>query len=433
MNLPPSAAASAPPSSAPPRNWPRLLVNALVTLVVLAVAAVTFVLSYAGVHAIALQGGVSVQLARLYPGLFDAVLVIACVAAVVLRDARWWARAWAWLVVIVILGAIGAADVLNAANYALQHRPTEGVVAAAPVVAVLLAFSLLLTVLRQTRPQAAEAPPGPRGRAARRAAGQQPSAPIVTAPLDAVPLDTVSFDAVPFDAVPFDAVPVAAGAVPRPPAPPMALPPAPPPGIAETQVMPAYPGDAGEAAETGQDLPAPDEAPTGEEAAPETSDAPLAADTPDATDTPDAADGHAAADSPAVDEQNPSAEPTEAVGAEASPAADAEPTAEPAPQPAQAPRPESRAIRYASSAASESGSDPYWESEVDPDLAGQVYPVLTSDPDIDTSGYHPGEPQDVDDTDAPPFATAPFASVPRLNRMRVSPIPPTDENDDEQG
>ena len=41
-------------------------------------------------------------------------------------------------------------------NYTLRHRPTEGVVAAAPVVAVLLAFSLLLTMLRQSRPRAPE-------------------------------------------------------------------------------------------------------------------------------------------------------------------------------------------------------------------------------------------------------------------------------------
>ena len=95
-----------------------------------------------------------------------------------------------------------------------------------------------------------------------------------------------------------------------------------------------------------------------------------------------------------------------------------------------APRPAPQAIRYASSAASESASD-YWDSDVDPALAGQVYPVLTSDPDIDTSGYQPDEPQDVDDTDAPPFATAPFASVPRLNRMRVTPIPPTDSDDED--
>jgi hypothetical protein len=38
----------------------------------------------------------------------------------------------------------------------------------------------------------------------------------------------------------------------------------------------------------------------------------------------------------------------------------------------------------------------------------------------------PGEVID----DAPPFATAPFAAVPRLNRVRSAPTPP--EGDDEE-
>ena len=84
----------------------RRLANFLVALVVIAVAAAVFVFSYDGVHAIALLGGVSGQLARYYPGLFDAVLVIACVAAVMLRDGRWWARLWAWVVTIVVLAVI---------------------------------------------------------------------------------------------------------------------------------------------------------------------------------------------------------------------------------------------------------------------------------------------------------------------------------------
>jgi len=379
MNFPPSAAAPAPPSSsAPRRNWPRLLLNAAVTLVVLAVAAATFVLSYAGVHAMALQGGVSVQLARIYPGLFDAVLVIACVAAVVLRDGRWWARCWAWLVVIVILGAIGVTDVLHATNFALRHRVTEGVVAAAPVVAVLLAFSLLLTVLRQSRPPA----PG--------------AAPAVATPIDASPIDATAIDAVPV---------VAAGAVPRPPAPPIALPPVPPADLApdatappaETVEIPAYPVDPDEAADAGETA-----APTREE------------DAPEAEATPD--------DPTASDDPTPPTEPTEPTEAVVPEAQTPDHADEPVPE-APPTRPATLAIRYASSAAAED-----WESEVDPDLAGQVYPVLTSDPDIDTSRY-PDEPQDAADDDAPPFATAPFASVPRLNRVRVTPIPPNDEDD----
>ena len=67
-------------------------------------------------------------------------------------------------------------------NYTLRHRTTEGIVAAAPVVAVLLAFSLLLTLLRQSRTQRAAAGSGraTSGRADRRrcrAALDLPAAP----------------------------------------------------------------------------------------------------------------------------------------------------------------------------------------------------------------------------------------------------------------
>lgn len=163
MNNPqPAPGQVAPDSTGQDRNWPRRLVNVLVAIGVIAVAGATFVFSYAGVHAIALLGGVSAPLARYYPGLFDAVLVIACVAAVMLRDGRWWMRLWAWLVIVIVLGSIGTADVLHAMSYTLRHRPTEGVVAAAPVVAVLLAFSLLLTLItrRQSKAWAASAPVG---------------------------------------------------------------------------------------------------------------------------------------------------------------------------------------------------------------------------------------------------------------------------------
>jgi len=145
------------PFSAPRRNWPSLLLNLAVLVVVLAMAAATFVLSYSGVHAIVLQAGVSPRLARIYPGLFDAVFVIACVAAVVLRDARWWALAYAWLVIILVVLVVGAADVVYAMNITLRHRTIEGVVAAAPWVLLLIGFSLMLIMLRQSRVQQAQA------------------------------------------------------------------------------------------------------------------------------------------------------------------------------------------------------------------------------------------------------------------------------------
>src|SRR5215475_4004698 len=85
------------------RGWPRVLALITASVVLLALAAATFTLSYTGIHVIALKAGVSPRLARVYPGLLDAALVIAGVAAV------------------------------------------------APWVLLLLAFSLWLTVIRQSR------------------------------------------------------------------------------------------------------------------------------------------------------------------------------------------------------------------------------------------------------------------------------------------
>jgi hypothetical protein len=496
------------PRTASGRTWLHRLANVVVAIVVLAVAAGMFVFSYPGVHAIARQGGVSGQLARFYPALFDALLVIACVAAVMLRDARWWARCWAWLVALVVLAAIGVTDVLHAASYGLRQRPTESVVAAAPVVAVLLAFSLFLTMLRQSRPRPPEADlgPGPALEPADDRQAGQPTAPMMFSAVDTVPV-------------------LAAGAVPRPPAPPIALPavPAEAPadvaddagdataagrGTAVTREQPALfigasapagptrpPTEENEAvepkspsaavaseptsasapesmppttepstdtagtAETAAETPAESaETTTASAETQETPTATAAADTPTATadaaaqtpeasaDTADAAadttgttDAAAAAGQTAEAPASTDAESAEtaAEAPESAPggapddrsARPDSPTA-PSPAPVPAPAPAPHAIRYASSAATEQFANEDWEAEVDPALAGQVYPVLTSDPDIEVPPHQPGQSQDLED-DAPPFATAPFASVPRLNRVRVTPTPPGDDADQE--
>ena len=435
--------------TAPRRNWLSRLVNSAVAVVVLAVAAGTFFLSYPGVHAIALQGGVSTQLARFYPAVFDAVLVIACVAAVMLRDARWWARCWAWLVVIVLLAAIGTTDVLHAMSYGLQRRWTEGVVAAAPVAAVLLAFSLFLTLLRQSRPREPEVGDGQAGAQAASDgyAAEAPTAPMMISTAGTVPV-------------------LAAGAVPRPPAPPIALPAAPAPGYLRDRDSGPTPGVATEVADARQaEVADVSETPL----TPETTHTPetpaLAADPGDADqdqvvtaareepalaatapETPDAAHpptiendvvGQQATSAEVAPEPTPepqaeaASEVPTAAAAEAA-AAEAPTDAEPDPEPerTQATAPTPQGIRYASSAASEQFGNEDWEAEVDPALAGQVYPVLTSDPDIEVPPHQPGQSQDLED-DAPPFATAPFASVPRLNRVRVTPTPPSDDDADE--
>jgi hypothetical protein len=121
-------------------------------IVVAAVAAVTFVLSYSGVHAVALQSGISASLARYYPGVFDAVLVIACAAAP-LRDARLWTRLYTWLVIFIVIGLLAAMDAVHAMGVGLPHRQTAGTVAVLPWVLLLLAFTLWLVVLRHFRVQ----------------------------------------------------------------------------------------------------------------------------------------------------------------------------------------------------------------------------------------------------------------------------------------
>lgn len=366
------------PASVPAqrRNWSRLLVNVLVALVVIAVAGATFVFSYDGVHAIALLGGVSARLARYYPGLFDAVLVIACVAAVMLRDGQWWARLWAWVVIVVLLAAIGTTDVLHAMNYTLRHRPTEGIVAAAPVVAVLLAFSLLLTLLRQSRTQA-----------------QQPTGP---APLGVPALPAAVTVPIALPAAPVTASPSASAS-------------------ARTEALPVLLEDT----------------PPG--------------DVPPARENPVLA---SATEEPNAWEVPEPAPPTVQV-----------PALSPEPPPGEAaPTRVPQGIRYAGNGvpgmAGKQQADErdatqdneYWEPEEAGQFAGLVYPAREDHPDpadgdgdsgdvnddsgdaeTDEPGPHK-DPPELDD-DAPPFATAPFAPVPRLNRVRSTPTPPADEDE----
>jgi hypothetical protein len=387
------------PHPAPGRNWGRRLVNLLVALVVVAVAGAVFVFSYAGVHAIALLGGMSTQLARYYPGVFDAVLVIACVAAAMLRDGRWWARLWAWLVIIVVLGAIGTTDVLHAMNYTLRHRVTEGIVAAAPVVAVLLAFSLLLTLLRQSRTQAPQlamaAPPEIQALPA-----------AVSAPPMALPAAPVAAPTEPLGLVTTDSTAVAPAAA----------------------AVPEYAPDLSQSDLSQSDVP--------QEATAREAHSAHSATEPNKVIAPEA---------PAEEDEPTS--PTVPV-----PPLSAEPPTSPVPTAPARPQ----GIRYASNGAHGTAGDSqaakrdtppaedYWESEEAGQFAGLVYSSREDGADVgdaaagDTDDGNDADPDqsaarkaspELDD-DAPPFATAPFATVPRLNRVRSMPTPPAAEDED---
>jgi hypothetical protein len=124
---------------------------------VILLGALAFVLSYGGIHALARQAGVSASMARLFPLIFDAMLVVSCVAVLLLRRAGWWRRSYAWLITIVLLVAVAAGDAVHAAGTHLPRRPAAITAAVLPWVLLLLAFSLLLAMLRQFRHRRAAA------------------------------------------------------------------------------------------------------------------------------------------------------------------------------------------------------------------------------------------------------------------------------------
>jgi Protein of unknown function (DUF2637) len=356
--------------SAPRRRWPALIVNLAVAVVVLALAAAAFVFSYSGVHAIVEQAGVSTRLARLYPPTFDAVLVIACVAAVALRGARWWARCYAWLAIIVVAGAVAWADAVHAMSYTLQHRTMEGVVAATPWVLVLLGFSLMLTIFRQSRGQHAATATSPRAprRTPKHATGEvpRPAGASFEPAADAMRHPELAPSLTP--ALPTAAMPAAATAPFDVPAgddhePTLVI-----PAVSEAGLIAAVPTAPGEVLDG-----VTDEAPS------------------------DIREDGTAAEPPTVPE--PTMSVAEAPATYPGPAAEA-------PDPGQAP-PTVRTFFVA-----DSGRQDYWDA--------------TEGHGLEEPGYQPTAPAD---KDAPTFATAPFAAVPRLNRVRSTPTPPEDDEE----
>jgi Protein of unknown function (DUF2637) len=129
----------------------RLLGLAAVAVGVLLLVAAAFVLSYAGIHAVALSAGVSPRLARLYPVIFDAMLVVACAAVLSLRGAGLPSRCYAWLTMLVLVVAAAGADTLHATGASLPRKPAAAAAAIIPWALVLIGFGLLLAILRQAR------------------------------------------------------------------------------------------------------------------------------------------------------------------------------------------------------------------------------------------------------------------------------------------
>ena len=129
----------------------RMLALVAVSLGVVVLAAAAFVLSYNGIRAVALEAGVSPDLARLYPPMFDVMLVVAGAAVLSLRGAGWIVRAFAWLSLLVLLAAAAGASTLYATNTHLPHKTAAAIAAILPWALALLGFFLLLAMLRHAR------------------------------------------------------------------------------------------------------------------------------------------------------------------------------------------------------------------------------------------------------------------------------------------
>ena len=142
------------PGAARPDGAPealRVLALTAVGIGLAALAAGTFVLSYSGIHVLALHAGIKPRLARGYPLMIDAMLVIALAAVLALRGADLPSKLFAWVTLLAVLAAAAGADALHAAGRQLPGHAAAITAAVLPWVLVFLAFALLLAMLRHAR------------------------------------------------------------------------------------------------------------------------------------------------------------------------------------------------------------------------------------------------------------------------------------------
>ena len=123
-------------------------------------AAAAFVLSYPGIHALALAANSSKPVAWIYPPALDIALACAALSAAALRGARRATRAYAWSALAVILAIAAACDVVAAAHLRPPARATAAAVAVVPWLLLLICLGLLFAVLdaRARRPEPAFLP-----------------------------------------------------------------------------------------------------------------------------------------------------------------------------------------------------------------------------------------------------------------------------------
>jgi Protein of unknown function (DUF2637) len=116
-----------------------------------AVTAGACALCYSSIHLLAVQAGVSASLARLYPAIIDAVLVLAGCSVLALRGAGVISRIYGWLCFLVLLAGLAAGATVHAADIHVPTRQAQIGAAILPLVLVLAGFGLLLALLRHAR------------------------------------------------------------------------------------------------------------------------------------------------------------------------------------------------------------------------------------------------------------------------------------------
>jgi len=125
------------------------LIAVAVGLAALTAAACT--LSYSSIHHLATDGGVSPRLARVYPFIFDALLVIAGCSVLALRGAGLGSRIYAWFCMLILLAALAAGGAVHGAAIHIPRQLAAIVAAVVPWALVLIGFGLLLALLRYAR------------------------------------------------------------------------------------------------------------------------------------------------------------------------------------------------------------------------------------------------------------------------------------------
>ena len=129
----------------------RLIALTAVVIGVMLVALAAFLFSYTGIRQIALQAGVSPGLARLYPLMFDAMLIVTCSAVLATRTAGWGTKSYVWVCLLLVVAAVAVGDALNATGVHLTGQAARATIAVVPWVLLLMGFGIWLVMLRHWR------------------------------------------------------------------------------------------------------------------------------------------------------------------------------------------------------------------------------------------------------------------------------------------